>query len=258
MLTLIDTHAHLNFEEFNQDREGVIERASSVGIEKIINIGTDLATSICSIELSKQFESIYAVVGCHPHESVEFLKDKDNWTKISELLEQDKVVGVGEVGLDYYRNISDQKSQRDCFVGFVRIANKINKPLVIHNREAFNDVVDVLAQEAADTLTGVFHCFSGDTSMVKKVMDLNFYVSVGGTLTYPKNELLRELIKYIPRDRILLETDCPYLAPQKFRGKRNEPAYVRLVFDALAESSRTEPDVLAKRLRKNVSDLFGI
>ena len=173
-------------------------------------------------------------------------------------MEQDKVIGVGEVGLDYYRNISDQKSQKDCFVEFIRIANKINKPLVIHNREAFNDVVDILAQEGADTLTGVFHCFSGDTSMVKKVMDLNFYVSVGGTLTYPKNELLRELIKYIPRDRILLETDCPYLAPQKFRGKRNEPAYVRLVFDALAESSRTEPDVLAKRLRKNVSDLFGI
>lgn len=254
---LVDTHAHLDFNDFSADRMSVIQRAFDSDVTMIFNIGTGLESSKISLQLAHDHDNVFAVVGVHPHDADVFVNNEDGWSVVENLCGDEKVVAIGEVGLDYYRNYSDHGNQKTCFKRFIQMAAIKEKPLVIHSREAFVDVIGLL-EDHKENLRGVFHCFSGDVKMARKVLDIGFYISFAGPLTYPSSNVLRDVAAYVPPDRILIETDCPFLSPQKHRGKRNEPAYVRRVFDKLCDVRKENQDNIESRLRENVKDLFGV
>ena len=227
---LIDTHCHLDFPEFDEDRDEVIRRAKSAGIGYIINIGSSLLGSKKALELSQQYDFIYATIGLHPHEADKF--DDKVRASIEKLAREDKVAAIGETGLDYYKNYSKTENQKILFRYLVKLAKDLALPLVIHNREAEEDTLNILS--GVLPIKAVVHCFSGDENFLKACLDFGFFVSFTCNITYKKAENLRHLVKITPLDRLLLETDAPFLAPQDFRGKRNEPAYVKYLAEEIA------------------------
>jgi len=253
---LVDSHAHLDGQQYDADREATIQRAVQQGISHILTVGCDLASSAASVELAQHYRQIFAAVGVHPHDATEI--DDESLTRLKELLDQPKVVALGEIGLDFYRDRSPREVQRQAFRRQIRLAKKVGKPLIIHDRDAHDEVLQILTEEAADEIGGVMHCFSGDLAMARKCLELGFYLSFPGTITYPKNDAARAVVKAIPIDRMLVETDCPYLAPQKFRGKRNEPAYVRHTAEKIAAIKGLSLDDVARVTSRNCFDLFGI
>ncbi|HKJ05093.1 MAG TPA: TatD family hydrolase [Geopsychrobacteraceae bacterium] len=253
---LIDTHAHLDGSQFNQDREETIARAHESGISKILTVGCDLESSQSSIDLAAKHKDIYAAVGIHPHDSA-----KCNETAIDRLREmqkQPKVVAIGEIGLDFFRNLAPRDKQREAFRRQIRLAKEVGKPIIVHDRDAHDEVLQMLREENAASVGGVLHCFSGDLKMARACIELGFYLSFPGTITYPKNEEVRDIVRAISIDRMLVETDCPYLSPQKFRGKRNEPAYVRYTAEKIAEVKSLSIEDVARVTSRNAFDLFGI
>ncbi len=253
---LIDSHAHLDGGQFANDLNETVERATANGISHILTIGCDLESSAASITVAEQFEQIYAAVGVHPHDATEI---NDNaLQKLKAMLDHPKVVALGEIGLDYYRDRSPRDIQREAFRQQIRLADETGKPIIVHDRDAHAEVIEILHEESAEKTGGVLHCFSGDLEMAKQCLDLGFYLSFTGTITYPKNNAIREIIKAIPIDRMLVETDCPYLSPQKFRGKRNEPAYVRYTAEKMAEIKGLTIADVARVTSRNCHDLFGI
>lgn len=253
--TIIDTHAHLDGSQFNQDREETIARAFENGISHILNIGCELESSRAGIALAERYPQIYAAVGFHPHDATDV--DSDSLTELEELLGHPKVVALGEIGLDYFRDHSPRDIQRSAFRKQLQLARKTQKPIIIHDRDAHDEVMEIMMDEKASEVGGVLHCFSGNLDMAHKCLDLGFHLSFPGQVTYPKNEELREIVKAVPVERMLLETDCPYLAPQKFRGKRNEPAYVRLTAEKIAEVKQISFEELARITTDNCQRLFG-
>ncbi len=224
---LIDTHSHLDDPRYDDDREAVLERARANGVARMITIGCDLATSRAAVSLADRYPFVYAAVGVHPHEVKAI---GDGWyDELRRLAQHPKVVAYGEIGLDYHYNHSSPKEQRDRFREQVCVARELKRPVVIHTREADDDTVAILREERAFEIGGMFHCFSGGIRLAKAALDLGFLLSFSGIITFPKAEALREVVKMAPLDRILVETDCPYLTPVPHRGKRNEPAHVRLV-----------------------------
>lgn len=254
---LIDSHAHLDSAQFAGDRQEVIQRARDNGIGTIISIGCDLESSRANVELAAAEPDIYAAVGIHPHDATQ-LDDQALAQLRRYALEQPKVVAIGEIGLDYYRDRSPREIQQQAFRQQLRLAQEVGKPVVIHDREAHDDVLRILVEEQAQQAGGVLHCFSGDLAMAKQVLDLGFYLSFPGTITYPKNEAVRELIKALPIEALLVETDCPYLSPQPFRSKRNEPAYVRHTAELLAQIKGLTLEDVARITSLNCRKLFGI
>ena len=233
MTVLFDTHAHLDAPQFDEDRVEVIRRAQEAGVEYIVNIGFDRKTIPTTMQLAEEYDSIYAAVGWHPVESV-FMEEGDlQW--IEELCKHPKVVAIGEIGLDYHWDTSPKDVQQRVFREQIRLAKKINKPVVIHNRDAHADVVRILQVEEAYKVGGIMHCFSGSWEIAKQCLDMNFYISFGGPVTFKNARVPKEVLSQVPLDRLLIETDCPYLAPHPFRGKRNEPSYVTLVAEMAAE-----------------------
>jgi len=230
---LIDSHAHLDDDRYDQDREATLARAQEAGIEALVTIGCDLATSRAAVELANRYANIYATVGVHPHE-VKHIGD-DWYDALRRLAQHPKVVAYGETGLDYHYNYSPPKLQRERFREQVCLARELKLPIVVHTREAQEDTVAILKDEKAGDVGGVFHCFSGDQWLANEALDLGFYLSFSGVLTFQNAATLRDIAKTVPRDRLLVETDCPYLTPVPHRGKRNEPAYVKLVAEKLAE-----------------------
>ena len=238
----IDSHAHLEMEAFDPDRPQVIERAFEQGIKRIITIGTDLDSSRKALALAKAYPDIWATVGVHPHDAASFnpeiLPQLTAWPI--------RVVAIGEIGLDFYRNLSPQKAQKETFRQLIQLAREVALPIIIHDREAHEEVLTILREERAEEIGGVFHCFSGDWEMAKQCLDLNFFLSITGAVTYKKGSVLEEVVRQAPIESLLLETDAPYLAPHPFRGKRNEPGYLvhtaehvaRLRGITLAELSR--------------------
>lgn len=230
---LIDTHAHLDDARYDADREAVIARAREAGIETFVSIGCDLATSKSAVDLAGRYPFVYAAVGVHPHEVKHI---EDGWyDEFRRLAGHKKVVAYGEIGLDYHYNHSPPKLQRERFREQVDLAKELRLPLVIHTREAQEDTIAILKEENAGEVGGVFHCFSGDAWLAKDALDLGFYLSFSGVITFPSATMLRDIVKTVPLDRILVETDCPYLTPVPHRGKRNEPAFVKLVAEKIAE-----------------------
>lgn len=253
---LVDSHAHLDGSQFSNDRDATIQRALDNGISHILTVGCDLGSSAASVALALKHEQIYAAVGVHPHDATEI--NAESLSQLKELLARPKVVALGEIGLDFFRDRSPRDIQRNAFRQQIRLAREVGKPIIVHDRDAHDEVLQILQEENASEVGGVLHCFSGDLAMARKVLELGFYLSFPGTITYPKNDAAREVVKAIPVDRMLVETDCPYLSPQKFRGKRNEPAYVRYTAEKVAEIKGLSIEDVARVTSRNCFDLFGI
>lgn len=254
--TFIDTHAHLDGERFNDDLDTVVKNAKDHGVETIITVGCDLESSQASVDLSHSYPNIYATVGVHPHDAAQLTAE--TLTQLSHLAQEKKVVAIGEIGLDYYRNRCPHDQQQRAFRQQIQLAHQCNLPIVVHDRDAHDDVMQILHEEDAKKLGGVLHCFSGDLAMAKRCIDMGFYLSFTGTITYPKNDEIREIIRQIPTEHILIETDCPYLAPQSWRGKRNEPAYVVKTAEKIAEIKGLTLTDIARITSLNAHKLFGV
>jgi len=252
---LIDTHAHLDFPQYRKDLGLVLARAEEAGVLAILNAGTDLKSSRRSVELSTSYRLISASVGVHPHGAAAVSGD---WlAQLEKLARQETVLAIGETGLDFYRNLSPRETQEQVFREQIRLAVQVNKPLIIHSREAKIDTLRILQEEELPQLVGVMHCFSGDRDWLDACLNLGFYISIAGPVTYPRSHELRDLLRFIPEDRLLLETDAPYLAPQAFRSERNEPAYVTLTYDRVALALDRDPEQLAKQVYLNAIRLFS-
>lgn len=260
---LIDTHAHLDLPQFEADRDAVIERAQAAGVKVIVNAGADLESSRRAVALAEQHPGVYASVGVHPHDAKTL--DGEVLAALRELARQPKVVAVGEIGLDFYRNLSPQDVQRRAFQAQLAWAARLGKPVIVHDREAHAEVLKALTSWAAGLMrsplagrVGVLHSFSGDLSMAEQAIDLGFYISISGPVTYQNARRLAEIVQALPLDRLLVETDCPYLTPHPHRGKRNEPAYVRLVAEKIAAIKGLTLDEVAATTTANARRLFEL
>lgn len=232
-MTLVDTHCHLDDKQFDNDREAMIERARAAGVERMMSIGTgdgppDLEVAT---RLADRYSFVYATVGVHPHDAAK--ANDETFVRLRELTRHPKVLAIGEIGLDYHYDFSPRDVQRTVFEQQLALASEAGKPIVIHTREAWAETLEVLRTHWKGQ--GIMHCFTGDESQAREALDLGFYLSFGGVLTFPKAEAVRQAAKIAPADRILIETDCPYLAPVPHRGKRNEPAFIAETARRLAE-----------------------
>ena len=250
---LIDSHAHIQLDKFDVDREAVLERAQKAGVHAIMVIGFDLETSRGAIVLAEKYDQIYATVGMHPHDA----KDLDDETVrvFRDLAAHPKVVALGEMGLDYYRDLSPRPIQKAAFECQLDLAEELDLPIVIHNREAYHDILPIL-QARHGRVRGVMHCFSGDDKIMHQSLALGFYIGIGGPVTYRKSNVLQEVAQKAPPDALLVETDCPWLAPQFRRGKRNEPSYVRATADKIAELRGISLEEIGEITTQNFEALF--
>lgn len=253
---IVDTHCHLDFKDFDNDRDGVIDRAKEKGVVRIINVGSSVEGSRHAVELAKKYDIVHASIGIHPHEA-ESVTDKII-EELTNLAHQDKVVAIGEVGLDYYRNLSSKDSQQVVFKKFIYLAYRLKLPLIIHSRKADSDMLKILKDEKDKQLTGVVHCFSGSREFLKECLDIGFYISFTCNLTFKKAEALREVAKAAPIERILLETDAPYLSPEGLRGKRNEPARLTYLVDEWVKLSGLSKEDIERITTHNANELFKL
>jgi len=251
----IDSHAHLEMDAFDGDREEVIARAEAAGLTAIITVGTTIPDCAKALEIARLHPMVYAAVGIHPHE-VKGIDDR-TYDTLRELAQQAKVVALGEIGIDFFYDHSPREVQLRCFEEQIELALELDLPVIIHDREAHGETLGIMRQYRG-RLRGVLHCFSGDAAMARECLEMGFYLSVAGPVTYRKADQLREVVREIPIDRLLVETDCPYLAPQPFRGKRNEPAYVVETARRVAEVKGVEPRDLERRTEENARRLFGL
>jgi TatD DNase family protein len=252
---ITDTHTHLDHPRFDSDREDVIKRAREAGVSRIINIGFDRKTISSTLQLAEQYDFIDAVIGWHPVDAIDMTADDLDW--IEELAKtHPKVVALGEMGLDYHWDKSPKDVQQRVFREQIRLARKLDLPIVIHNREAHGDIVAILKEEKAYDVGGVMHCFSGSWEIAKLCMDMNFYISFGGPITFKNAKQPKEVLAKVPLNRLLLETDAPFLAPDPYRGKRNETGYVRLVAEKAAEIKGMKLEEISEITTANASSLF--
>jgi TatD DNase family protein len=249
-----DTHCHLDFPQFDPDRETVIKNSFDGGIKYLINIGSSLKSSLASVALAQQYDFVYAAVGIHPHEADIFQK-KDEET-LRKLASSKKVVAIGEIGLDYFKNFSKAENQRPLFIALVKMAKEFNLPLVIHSRDAHADTLRILKD--AMPLRAVVHCFSGGRDFLQECLELGFYISFTCNITYKKADNLRLLVKETPLERVLLETDAPYLAPEGLRGKRNEPIHVKTLAEEIAKLKETNIEDIANITTNNAKSFFNL
>lgn len=252
---LFDSHAHIDDEKFDVDRDEVIARALENGVTGMINAGACMASSARSVELAEKYDSIYAAVGIHPHDAKSVQEtDYEQLTAWSKLT---KVVAIGEIGLDYYYDFSPRDLQRTVFIRQLDVARQMDMPFIIHDRDAHGDILEILKKEAKG-LKGVLHCFSGSLEMAKEVIKLGLYISIAGPVTFKNAAKLPEIVATVPLERLLVETDCPYLTPHPHRGKRNEPAYVKIVAEQVAQLRGMDFVDLAKATDANTKRLFRI
>jgi TatD DNase family protein len=251
---LVDTHCHLDFPEFDADRAEVINRAKVAGVEYIVNVGSSIEGSRRSVTLAQKYPGVYAVIGIHPHES-----DSANEAakqEIKELSGKEKVAAIGESGLDYYRNFSKPENQKPLFIFHIKLAKEKNLPLVIHSRQAETDTLSIVKDNMP--FKGVVHCFSGDGKFLKNCLDFGFYISFTCNITYKKAENLRAVVKLTPLDRMMLETDAPYLSPEGFRGKRNEPMQVSLLAQEIARLKGVSVAEISRVTTDNAKVFFNL
>lgn len=256
MRMLFDTHAHLNDKQFNDDLLEVLERSEQAGVENIVVVGFDRPTITRAMELVDQYKHIYASIGWHPVDAIDMTEEDLQW--IEELSEHPKVVALGEMGLDYYWDKSPKDVQKEVFKKQIRLAKRVKLPIIIHNREATADIVEILKDEGAGEVGGIMHCFSGSVEVAQECLDMNFYISLGGPVTFKNAKKPKEVAKAVPLEKLLIETDCPYLAPHPYRGKRNEPSYVKLVAEQIAELKELSYEEVARQTTLNAKKLFGI
>lgn len=258
MPTLLDTHCHLTMNQYDPDRSGVIQQARDAGVERMITIGTDLEDSQRAIALAEEHDFMSAAVGIHPHDVKEIKEPEAVYQALKALTSNSKVVALGETGLDYHYMHSPASLQQEHFRIIIRMAKACGLPLIIHSREAKEDTLKILGEEAGDRLRGVFHCFSGDMEMAEAALAMGFYLSFSGVITFQNAKTILEIVKAVPLDRILIETDAPFLTPHPHRGKRNEPAYVRYVTEKVAEIRGLSIEETGKAVFDNAATLFKL
>lgn len=261
-MTLIDSHCHIDGDAFDEDRDAVVQRANEAGVSVMLNIGTgdphsdDFAKAVA---VAEKYENVYASVGVHPHDAK--LYDDIAEARLIDLVKSsNKVIAWGEIGLDFYYDHSPRETQTDVFRRQIRTARDLGLPIIIHSRDADDETVQILRDECsdADFRGGIMHCFGGTAKMAEEILELNFLISFAGNVTFKKADNLREAASVVPVERMLVETDCPFLTPVPFRGKRNEPAFVAHTASFLAELKGIDTEVLAERTTRNFLDFFKL
>ncbi|HIE52372.1 MAG TPA: TatD family deoxyribonuclease [Armatimonadetes bacterium] len=252
---LTDTHTHLTLPTYNADREEVIARAQAEGVRRLVVIGLDLASSRAAVALAECQENLWATVGVHPHEAAAL--DEETLEALTELAAHPKVVAWGEIGLDYYRHRTPRKVQREAFRRQLARARAVGRPVVVHDREAHEEVFALLEEAEAWARGGVMHCFSGDRALAERYLARGFYIGLDGPVTFPKASRLHDLAAHLPLNALLLETDCPYLTPHPYRGRRNEPAYLRYIAERVAQLRGLTVEAVAEVTSANAVRLFG-
>ncbi len=268
---MIDVHCHLNFHSFAKDYDSVIKQAFEAGVTKIINVGTKIDSSQLAVDLAQKYDNLYAIVGVHPHHSDKIQETSDkNWIEeLEELAKKPKVVAIGEIGLDYFsyksNAIVDPKLQKEVFIKQIELAHKLKLPLQIHNRQAGKDIIDILSNHKSYLLNspGMFHCFAGSMEILKSALQMGFYIGFDGNITYSglapgENTDLKDLIKYTPVDRIVTETDSPFLTPEPYRGSRNKPEYVIITGRFIAEIKKLSFEEIEAKTTENAIKLFAL
>ena len=253
-MMLFDTHAHLLDERFDEDREELIGRLPLEGVEYVVEASSDLADSIRAAALAKEHRKIYSAVGVHPHSAGEW--DQKIAVALRSLAKEEKVVAIGEIGLDYHYDFSPRETQKKAFEQQVELALEVNLPIVVHSREATADTLEILRK--FPQVRGELHCFSGSAETARELVKMGFYIAFGGALTFKNARKTLEAAQAVPMERLLIETDCPYMTPVPFRGKRNEPAYVRYVAQRLAEVKNVDEAEIARVTMKNAKRFFDI
>ena len=255
-MMLIDSHAHLEMPDFKRDLEQVIQRANESGVGYIFTVGTEKKDWKRALEIANSHPSIYAILGVHPHNAREI--DDQTYGALRELCKHEKVRAYGEIGLDFYRNLSPRDIQLGRFREQIGLARDLHLPIVVHDREAHQETLEILRSEKAEECGGIIHCFSGDDEMAKKCIDMGFLISVPGNITYKNAEGYREIIRRIPLESLLVETDAPFLTPVPFRGKRNEPSYVRYTAQKVAEVKRVSLEKVAEVTTENALRVYRL
>jgi len=253
---LVDSHAHLNDPQLAGELSEVVERARQAGVMHIINVGDTVDGSRFAIDQAEQHSCVWAAVAVHPHEAASL--DDHAAEQLREMSKNNKVVAIGEIGLDYYYENCDREVQKRAFERQIELALEVGLPIIVHSRDAHADVLSILKEAASRGVTGVLHCYSGSLELAMEFIDLGFFISIAGPVTFKNAKRPVEVASRIPLDRLLIETDCPYLAPVPVRGKRNEPAYVRYTAEKIAELRGVTLEELAEATTKNAARLFGI
>jgi TatD DNase family protein len=253
---LIDSHAHLEMKEFDKDRGQVIERAMKAGITHVITIGTDLSSSLKALQLANEYEFIFSSIGYHPHNAENI--DSSTLKELSEMAAESKIVAWGEIGLDFYRNLSPSEKQIEAFEQQLDLAINFNLPVIIHNRDADEALLEILKKREDSNYCGVIHCFSGNYDLAMTFIQMGFYISIPGTVTYKNAFRVQDVASRLPLDRMLLETDAPFLTPVPKRGKRNEPLFVNYTAKKIADLRKTDIQEVARRTSENTKKLFRL
>jgi TatD DNase family protein len=253
---LIDSHAHLEMPDFRRDLEEVIQRARASGVEYIFTVGTEKKDWKRALEIAHTHPSVYAILGVHPH-NVKEINDQ-TYPTLKELCRDGKVKAYGEVGLDFFRNLSPRGVQLKRFREQIGLAKELSLPIVVHDREAHQETLEILKSENAGEYGGIIHCFSGDYEMAKACIDMGFYISVPGSITYKNAERFQEIVKKIPLESLLVETDAPFLTPVPFRGKRNEPSFVRYTAQKVAEVKKVSFEKVAEVTTENAMRIYNL
>lgn len=256
MKMFIDTHVHLNADQYEEDLQEVIDRALEAKVERMVVIGFDRKTIERTMQLIEQYDFVYGVIGWHPVDAIDCTQQDLEW--IEQLASHPKIVGIGETGLDYYWDKSPKDVQQELFRKQIQLAQKINLPIIIHNRDATGDVVQILREENAASVGGVMHCFSGSVETARECIAMNFMISLGGPVTFKNARLPKEVATEIALEHLMIETDAPYLAPHPHRGKRNEPAFVPLVAEEIARLKGLTIEEIAQATTANAKKFFGI
>lgn len=256
MIGFTDTHVHFHFSDYDKDRDQAIQRSREAGVGLFINVGTDVKSSEESLKLAHRHEDVYATAGVHPHDAKE-ARDED-FSAMERLLHESKVVAIGEVGLDFFRNLSPAEVQKKVLNRFFELHRKTKKPLILHIRDAYREMEEQVRSELGSSVEGIIHCFSADKETMKQFLDLGFYISFAGPLTYKKNDDLREAFKACPVDRVLLETDAPFLPPQSKRGQRNESSFLLETAQVGARVKQISLEELGRQTTQNAKRVFRL
>ena len=253
---IFDTHAHYDDEAFQEDRDELLNSLSTHGIEAVVNVGASIQTTKNTLELMKKYPFVYGAVGVHPSETEELNDNLMDWLK--HVSGEKKVVAIGEIGLDYYWKEPDPEIQKHWFVRQLQLAREVKLPVIIHSRDAAQDTLDIMKAEKAGEIGGVIHCFSYGTEMAREYLNMGFYLGIGGVVTFNNGRKLKEVVEYMPLDRIVLETDCPYLSPVPNRGKRNSSLNLPYVAGAIGQIKGISPEEVIKITNQNARNLYRL
>lgn len=253
---LIDSHAHLNDERFDEDREEVIKTLNENGVELVLIPGFDLQSSTQAVEMSEKYSMIYAAVGMHPHDSKDMNYDILDLFKSYAL--KDKVVAIGEIGLDYYYDNSPRDIQQKWFREQIKLAKSLDMPYIVHDRDAHEDIFNIMKEEHYSGARGILHCYSGNVELAREFIKMGFLISLGGPVTFKNSKVAKRVALEIPLEHLLIETDSPYLTPEPYRGKRNEPSYVRYVANEIANIKGIDYNLVEEKTNENFKKLFKV